>query len=206
MDHAPACVLLLAACATTPAPAAKGGPRGLRADEHLDVASQHEELARRSARWPDTRSAPPGSIVAPWSRSWHPDADHARLAAIHRGRAAQLEAAFDEACGARPLAEIAVSPLRHGISGWNTRTGVIVSLSAAAGSADQLMSDLRCHRAWMMLSSRSGMDDGPLDLPGIEVDAHGDASGITLAIVVDDKLVVELQRRMTQELARKEQE
>ncbi|MBX3160948.1 MAG: hypothetical protein KF773_33615 [Deltaproteobacteria bacterium] len=198
-------VVALAACAGAPRPAAKGGPRGLHADEHLDVAARHADLARRQTTWPDTRSAGAGTVAVPWVRSWDPAADHARLAAIHRGKAAELQAAYDEACGARPVEEVAVSPLhRHGLGGWNTSTGAIVYLSAAAGAADRLIADLRCHRAWMMLSSKSGMDDCPLDLPGIKVDARGDTGGITLAIAVDDpKLVEELHRRIAHELEQK---
>jgi hypothetical protein len=195
-------LLLLAACATPTRPAAKGGPRGLHADEHLDVAAQHAELARQGERWPDTRAMGGSGAGVPWVRSWNPTADHARLASIHRGKAAELQAAFDEACGTRPAEEVAVSPLqRHGIGGWNTSTGVIVYLSTAAGPADRLMSELQCHRAWMMLSSNTGMDNCPLDLPGLTVDAHGDAEGITVAISVSDaRFVEELHRRAAHEL------
>ncbi len=72
---------------------------------------------------------------------------------------------------------------------------MILFLSVEAGSADALMADLRCHRAWMMLG-RTDMESCPLDLAGLHVDAHGDANGITVEISVADRaLVPELQRR-----------
>lgn len=194
--------LLLIACATAAPPPPQGGPRGLRASEHLEAAHRHDEQDRQAWRFPDTFAAPgPSAAGMPWTRSWKPDADHARLAAVHRSRAAELSAAYDEACGTRPAEEVAVSPLqRHGLGGWNTATGVIVYLAPEAGPPDRLLADLKCHRAWMMLAP-SDMEACPLDLPGIMLDARGDSTGITVSIVVDDpKLVGELQRRTAHDL------
>jgi hypothetical protein len=197
-----AVIAFLSACATTH-PAPPGGPRGLRADEHLAAAREHDEIAARATRWPDTRSAGPGAIYVPWTQSWNTSGEHARLAAVHRSEAAALEAEYAGACGDRSFAEITVSPLmRYGLGGWNTSTGVILYLSADAGPAPRLLADLRCHRAWMMLAE-SGMDDCPLDLPGLVLDAHGEGEDatITVAITVDDPtLVPELQRRAAHEL------
>jgi hypothetical protein len=195
-------ILLLTACATTAPPPPQGGPRGLRASEHRDAAHRHDELARQAWRFPDVVASPgPGAPTIPWTRSWRPDADHDRLAAVHRGKAAELEAAFDEACGARASEEVSISPLqRYGLGGWNTSTGVIVYLRPDAGPADRLLANLRCHRAWMMLAP-TDMDACPLDLPGLQLDVRGDAEGITLALAVDDpKLVSELQRRAAHDL------
>ena len=59
---------------------------------------------------------------------------------------------------------------------------------------------MRCHRAWMMLG-RTGMDACPLDLPGVEVDARGDANGIELTITESNPaLVNELRRRAALDL------
>ena len=136
-----------------------------------------------------------------WVQSWDPASEHQRLAAVHRSQAAALQAEYEQACGERPLADVSVSPLqRYGIGGWNTSTGAILYLAPEAGPATKLLADIRCHRAWMMLAP-SGMDDCPLDLPGIQVDARGDAQGVTLSIVIrDPKLVDELHRRATIEL------
>jgi hypothetical protein len=193
-------VLLLSACAATPKPAAKGGPRGLHADEHLDLAREYDEQAMQSSRWPEVSSSP-GAVGIPWTRSWTASDEHQRAAAAHRGRADALHLAYDEACGDRPLAKVSISPLqRFGIGGWNTQTGVILYLSPAAGTPDRLIADMKCHRAWMMLTE-TGMDDCPLDLPGIKLDARGDAEGITVSLSVSDPaLVSELQRRAAHDL------
>jgi hypothetical protein len=197
--------LAVTGCATTPRPEPKGGPRGLRATEHIEAARDQDELAKQSSTWPDTRAiAPAGSmhtIAFAWTPSGHTPAEHEQLAAAHRGKAADLEAAYQEACGEQTHADVAVSPLqRYGVGGWATSTGVIVYLSADAGPAAKLLADLECHRAWMMLAP-TDMDDCPLDLPGIMVDARGDEGGVTLSIVVrDPKLVDELHRRAAHEL------
>ena len=195
-----ALLLLSCACATTTSnQTPKGGPRGLHADEHLVAARQHDEQAFQTARWPD-RNAGTDSIMIPWTRSWNPG-DHERAAAVHRSKADELHAAYSDACGSRPLAEVSVSPLqRYGVGGWDTQAGVIMYLDVKAGDPEQLLADLKCHRAWMMLSD-AGMESCPLDLPGIQVDARGDAEGITLSINIrDPKLVGELHRRAAAEL------
>lgn len=201
--------ILLAACATTPTTSSpKGGPRGLRANEHREVAAQHDEQARERSTWPDasriagagpdTRDQP---IAMPWYRSWDTAAEHERLAVVHRSKAAELEAAYQEACGDKPSGEISVSPLvRYGLGGWPTANSVILYLSPDAGSADQLLAMMRCHRAFMMLAP-AGMDDCLLDLPGLEVDARGDTDGVTVALTVKDRaLIPELKRRAAHDL------
>jgi hypothetical protein len=94
-----------------------------------------------------------------------------------------------------------MSPLqRYGVGGSNSATGVVLYLSPAAGPADHLLADIKCHRAWMMLGP-SAMDDCPLDLPGIVIDARGDVDGITVSIAIrDTKLIEELQRRAARDL------
>jgi hypothetical protein len=192
-------VSMLAACATTTMPAAKGGPRGLRADEHQDLARQHDEHAKQSSRWPDATVADVYGL--PWTRSWDAGGEHERVAAAHRGKADALHVAYDEACGDRPLTKVSISPLqRFAVGGWNTQTGVILYLDPSAGAPDRLIADMKCHRAWMMLAD-TGMDDCPLDLPGLKLDARGDAEGITVSIAITDpELVPELQRRAAHDL------
>lgn len=192
--------LLLAACATTTTSTPKGGPRGLRANEHIDQARQHDERAKDDWRWPSSYGDR-AAYAIPWVRSWDSSADQERLAQVHRSQAAELQAAYTEACGDRPYEAVSVSPLqRYGVGGWNTSNGVILYLTADAGMPDQLMADLKCHRAWMMLAP-AGMEDCPLDLPNIQVDARGDSEGITVSIGVrDPALVPELHRRAAHEL------
>ena len=120
---------------------------------------------------------------------------------MHRGHAAELQAAYEEACGSRGYADVSVSPLRrYATGGWNTSSGVIMYLDPSAGPPDRLLRDIKCHRAWMMLGP-SNMDDCPLDLPGIEIDARGEEGAITVALAVRDRaLIGELQRRVALEL------
>jgi len=193
--------LLLSACAASTTPAVKGGPRGPHADEHIRLAHHHEEQARLDGRWPDMRASNASETPLPWTRSWDAAADHERLAAIHRSKADELHAAYTDACGTRPLDEVSVSPIqRHGIGGWNTQTGVVLYLRGNVGAPDRLLADLKCHRAWMMLSG-AGMDDCPLDLPGITLDVRGESEGITVLIGIrDPKLVEELHRRAAHDL------
>lgn len=199
--------LLLAACANPkPSPQAPGS-RGLHASEHLAAAREHDEAAREKSMWPDTRSADSTGRVdqlligTQWHRTWDTAADQERAAANHRSEAQAIHAAYERACGDRPLRDIKVSPIvRHGVGGSATKDGVVLHLSAQAGPADRLMADLECHRAWMRLAP-ANMDLCPLDLAGLHVDAVGTAEGITLTLTVDDPaLIPELQRRAAHDL------
>ena len=199
-------VLAVTACSGTPnATTPSGGPRGLRASDHLEAARQHDEVARSDGRLPDRVPIGPGQIDQPvrttWARSWRAEADNTRLAAEHRSKAAGIEAEYEAACEGRASDAIAISPLvRYGIGGTPTAHGALVYLDSAAGTPDALMAALRCHRAYMMLAP-SGMDACPLDLPGLSIDAHGDTDGITVELAVDEpKLVPELQRRAAHDL------
>jgi len=196
---------LLIGCATTPPPEPKGGPRGLRASEHLDAARSHDAAARQREAFPDSRGDGPGDVrqpvAMPWYRSWDTAGEQERMAQSHRAKAAELHAEYEELCGQTPGREASASPLEvYGVGGWNTASGVIVYLAPEAGPPERLLASMKCHRAAMMLGP-SGMEDCPLDLPGIALDARGDAGGITVSIVVrDPKLVPELQRRAAHDL------
>ena len=179
--------VLLAACApaiTAPPPAAPGS-RGLRADAHLDAAREHERRAKELARWPDARTGDGGRFDDPstglWFRAWDTGLEHERLAATHRGAAAQLQAGYDEACR-EYTGEVSISPLqRYGLGSSPLPAGVLVFLAPEAGPPERLLTGMRCHRAWMMLAD-AGMDQCPLDLAGLQLAAHGDATGITVEL------------------------
>ena len=196
---------LVAACAA-PIANEKPGPRGLRADQHLSIASREDERAEELARWPDTRPADGSNVnrdraAGTWFGTWDTATEHRRLAQAHRSAAAQLEAEYEEACNELPADVVSVSPLqRYAIGGSATVNGTLVLLSAEAGPPDRLLATMRCHRAWMMLG-RTDMDACPLDLPGLQVSARGDASGIELTMTVKDpSLVDELRRRAAHDL------
>lgn len=196
---------LLAACGGSTLEE-KPGPRGLRADQHLVTAAREDDRAEELTHWPETRVGPEGSNPAEqlangWYGSWDTVAEHRKLAEYHRDAAAQLEAEYERACGDTPADVVSVSPLEaYGIGGSPVPGGTLVLLSADAGPPDKLLAAMRCHRAWMMLG-RTNMDDCPLDLPGIHVDARGDANGIELTITIaDPRLVDELRRRAAHDL------
>jgi hypothetical protein len=192
---------LLAACGGSSLEEAPG-PRGLRADQHVAAAHREDDRAEALMHWPDTQLGPAGTIaMGTWSGSWDTAAEHRTLAEYHRDAAAQLEAEYEAACGDTPAAVASVSPLqRYGIGGSAVPGGTLLLLAPDAGPPDRLLAAMRCHRAWMMLG-RSDMDDCPLDLPGLQVDARGDANRIELTITVPDpKLVDELRRRAAHDL------
>jgi hypothetical protein len=191
-------VVGLTACATS-APytaTAKGGPRGLHVDEHLDVAHEHDDLARQSGRMPERYGAANDAGVV-WLYSYDSAAEHERLASMHRSEAATLQAAFDEACRGRPAADAVTSPLaRYAVGGWSTSTGVILYLAPEAGTPADVLAAMKCHRASMMLTANPAMEACALDLPGLLLDARAEGGTITLSMSVRDRqLVPELQRR-----------
>ncbi|MEO8548623.1 MAG: hypothetical protein ABI678_01570 [Kofleriaceae bacterium] len=198
-------LVLLTACSAATAEQS-AGPRGPHADEHLAIAEREDARAADLAHWPDARPDAPNSAAmrlgpGAWNGTWDTTAEHRRNARYHRTAAAQIEAEYEAACGDTPGAVASVSPLeRYGIGGSATSDGTLVLLGPDAGPPERLLAELRCHRAWMMLG-RTQMDDCPLDLPGLHVDAQGDANQIELTLSIDDKkLVPELQRRAAHDL------
>src|SRR5688572_5997824 len=193
---------VLVSCATTSTAVEKPGARGLRASEHLDAADRESELARQRLAYPVMRGDLTGSApLVPWTRSWDSNEDHDRLARLHRSAAARLQAEYDEACNSVPADRIAISPLHeHAIGGTTTKDGAVIYLAADVMQPSELLRDMRCHRAWMMLGP-TDMSTCPLDLAGIQVTATGDADGIAVTITVrDHRLVGELQRRAAVEV------
>jgi hypothetical protein len=180
------------------------GPRGPRASDHIAIADLETQRGDEIARWPDKRpglETGPELSTGPWFGTWDTETEHRRIAQFHRGEAAQLEAAYEEACGDASTETVSVSPLqRYGIGANSAAGGTMVLLSPDAGPPEKLLAAMRCHRAWMMLG-RSAMDDCPLDLPGVHVAARGDAAGIELTITIDNQaLIPELRRRAAHEV------
>lgn len=167
------------------------------------MAEREDQRAGELAHWPDTRSGADGSLRlgTPWYGSWDTENEHRRLAATHRSAAAQLQAQYDEACRDLPFETVSVSPLeRYGVGGNDVPGGTLVVLRPDAGPPDRLLSEMRCHRAWMMIQ-RTNMADCPLDLPGIHVSARGDTDAIEVTITIaNPALVPELRRRAAHDL------
>lgn len=196
---------LVAGCASATTTGGSG-PRGPTADEHRQMATIEQDRANELTRWPDTRHGGADTDIqqrlttGAWFGSWDTAAEHDRLARIHRSEAAQLEAEYQAACGDTPVEIVRVSPLqRYGIGGNPIAEGARILLSPQAGSPDQLLAAMRCHRAWMRLG-RTDMDDCPLDLPGLKVSARGDAEGIELTLTISPERIGELQRRAAHDL------
>lgn len=99
-------------------------------------------------------------------------------------------------CAAQPIPHSEVSPLVRFRTGTvNTRTGVVIYLSTLADPPDQLLIALRCHRAWMLRAPH--MDDCPLDLPNLTVEARGDDTHVAIWVTArDPRMVAEVQRRV----------
>ncbi len=201
------CVIgILASCSPTVVPLTVTGSRGPRATEDIDTGRVQAQRARDLTAYPEVpRGDGTGRVTelapaTPWAVTWDVE-EHRQAAAAARGAAAALEVEYEEACGSRTHDDVAVSPLqRYGIGGSTNADGVTIELSAAAGTSEHLLADMRCHRAWMMLG-RTDMDDCPLDLAGIVVHAHGDGQGISVDIIErDPALVPELQRRAARDL------
>src|SRR3954463_5604494 len=160
-------LVLLTACSAATAEQS-AGPRGPHADQHLAMASREDARADELSQWPDGRPDAPNSGAmrlgpAAWHGTWDTTAEHRRNASFHRSAAAEIEAEYEAACGDLPGAVVSVSPLqRYGLGGSPIANGTLVILGADAGPPERLLSELRCHRAWMMLG-RTQMDDCPLD-------------------------------------------
>jgi len=194
--------VVVAACATT-TPPKKLGDRGPTAAQHLEEARAESQLAAERWRWPESRPDGTGAVGGqhdavwePWFYFWDPAIDVERRAEAHRAQAAQQEIEYQDACGRRPASEVAVSPIqRWAIGGTNASDGAIVYLSLDAGTPEELLASMRCHRAWMMLG-RTRTDDDALGLDDVQVVVHRTGSAIEVLLTTRDaKLVPELQRR-----------
>jgi len=176
----------------------------MRADAHLQAARDHEARAAELARWPEMQRDAAGfddPATGLWYRKLDTSAEEQRAAEFHRSEVSRLQAAYDEACAGVAAEQIRVSPFqRFGLGGFNIDGGVILMLSREAGPSEHLLASIRCHRAWMMLGN-TGMDDCPLDLANITVEAYGDETGISVEIKPrDPTLIPELRRRIAKDL------
>jgi hypothetical protein len=187
-------------CVSTADP--PGGPRGLRVDEHLEVAHNNDVIAADHRTWPAPTVMTPGELdampkVIPFPI--YPSIVHEEVAGLHRSEAAVLMADYQTACGQRSIAEVTVSPLdRFQIGGYETDRGVVVLLDAAAGKSDEVVQLMECHRAWLMLDARSTDDnDDPLDVPDLFIEARADREAIAVSLTPSDpEWIPELQRRV----------
>ena len=185
--------------------------RDLDANEHIVAAREEDERARELASWPEVRTSDVGGAkevgrfdepaAGLWYSKWgEQPAEHLRRAETHRNAAAQLHAAYDEACAGIAPSLARVSPLeRYGQGEMVTTDGVLVFLGKPGVTTQQLRAELRCHQAWTAVSEID--EDGPLDLPELRIVMHEDSTGISVELQIADKAMIpELQRRTARQL------
>lgn len=206
--------VVLAACSQTfsaPSPPPKQVSHQMDADEHIVAARDEDERARELASWPTPRrddvggaremgrfDDPPAGL---WYRHWgEQPAEHLRRAEAHRGAAAELHAAYDDACAGIAPAFARKSPLaRYGQGDMPTEDGVVIFLGKPGVTTQQIRAELRCYQAWTKLSEID--EDGPLDLPDLRIVMHEDDTGISIELQLQDlSLLPELQRRAARTL------
>lgn len=191
-------------CGSAPPPAP--APREMRASEHRDAATLHAARAAELARLSDALGGGQREkLDDPATGLWFRSLEEERQAHEHLVEAAALHTEFEERCGALAPAQIVVSPLQRSSIGWLRKPdGIVVLLATEAGPPERLLQELRCHRAWMRLGE-AAEDKCPLELPGIDLVAYGDRTGISVEITLSDPaLVAELQRRTEHVIATKQ--
>jgi len=209
----PYLMFALVACSQTFSPSSppKQVSHQLDADEHLVVAREEDERARELASWPEVRTSDVGGAkevgrfdepsAGLWYSKWgEQPAEHLRAARTHRSEAAQLHAAYDEACAGIAPALTRVSPLeRYGEGQMPTTDGVVVFLGKPGVTTQQIRAELRCYEAWTRLSEIE--EDSPLDLPDLRIVIDEDGSGISVGLQLQDStLLPELRRRTARQL------
>ena len=193
---------LLTACPSSMAPSVREGPRGPRASDHYAAAREQDELARERLTVPPEPRFEPGAQemrVRPY-QSRSTAAELERLATTHRAQAAALEEEYEEACGGVPFGKASSSPFRrYAIGSLNTDTGVMLYLRAGI-QPEELQTEIRCHRAWLMIAPSTSSDDSALDLPDLQLDVKRVTEGLSVSVTVDARLLPELRRRLARDL------
>lgn len=176
-------VLLLAACATS-SRRDPVKPESMTASEHLAQARAHSEAAGKS---PHEYPSAFGSSSYPWYYFWDPSTDHRAIAEAHRDAADQLRLSYEAACAAVARDTAWVSPLdRYARAMDLLPRGVVVHLDPEAGTPDAVLAAIRCHRAWLLLETRSSNAESPLLVDGVVFVVHAGGAGIEVMIGVDD--------------------
>ena len=64
----------------------------------------------------------------------------------------------------------------------------------------ELLDQVRCHRAWLMIAPTPTSDDSALDLPDLKLDIERTPDGLSVSVTVSPRLVPELRRRLARDL------
>lgn len=163
------------------------------------TAAEHHAAAREHSRQITNAPRGPGYGYGsyPWYYAWNPDTEHRELAEAHDAAAERLEAQFDRACAQIPRGLEAESPLdTFTVAVSPMPGGVVFHLAEGAGPPDDVLAQLRCHHAWLMLAPRPGAGDEPLLVAGTSWMTHSGHDGIeVMATVADERERGELARR-----------
>lgn len=191
----PVGVSFLIACGSSAKPPPEP-PRDLHATEHREAAEAHAARAAELARLTDALGGPTRRNADPVNALWVRSIEEESAAGEHIREAERIETDAAAACAGMSEAQKQRSPIQRFAIGWlRTPEGVVVLLPTTAGEPDQLVAELRCHRAWMQLGNAPA-DKCPLDLGGVDIVAYGDRRGISVELTLrDHSQIAELQRR-----------
>lgn len=184
--------LLLAATAACAGPRATGAgtrPDDMTAEQHRTSARRHDEIGRQG---PYLR----GRAWAPWTYSWDPATEHLAERDAHLAAAVTLDTRYREACSDVPVGAESGSPLSgRAISATPIDGGVLLLLDPAAGPPDQVLAEIRCHRAWLVLEDRPGLVDDVVALDHVRYAAQVRDETIELRITTTSRDDLEELRR-----------
>ncbi len=189
------CVASSVACGGA-APPPPEAPRDPHATEHREAAEAHAARAAELARLTDALGGPTDRIEDAVNGLWMRSLAEERAASEHVAEAERIEHDAAVACEGMTDEQKRRSPIQRFAIAWLPKPeGIVVLLPTSAGAPDQLVAELRCHRAWMQLGQAPG-DQCPLDLGGVDLVVYGDRHGISVELTPRDHAQVpELQRR-----------
>lgn len=171
----------LAAC-SRPAP-------GTRA--HDDSAAGHRQEAAAHQAEADRTLVFAGSKA--YYQSVH--SDHKRLAKAHLGAAQQLEAEYAAACQDR--APETTTDWPEIVSTDEVPGGVVLHLSPATGSEEDVLAHLKCHRAALAMEGFDKYPNDPLAVTKLDIIVHDESGGAAVMLGVDgEDQVADLRRRV----------
>lgn len=180
----------LAACARPRVTGRGTHPDQMSAEAHRAAADRHAEMARQGPYL--TRGS-----WAPWTYSWDSGTSHVAEHDAHVAAAEVLEARYREACARLPIGAESASPIaRHARSVVPVDRGVVLALDLLAGTPEELLAAIRCHRAWLALADRPGAVEDLDALDGLRYSVQFRGELLELSVTAPTpELVDELRRR-----------
>jgi len=169
-----------------------GPAPGTRA--HDDSAAGHREQAA-------SHQAEAETLAFANSKLYYQSAhrDHERLASAHLRAAQQLEAEHAAAC--EQHAQASMTPWPRVVSTDDVSGGVVLHLTHAVGSEDDILADLQCRRSSLALDGFDRHPDDPLAIESLDVVVHAEPGGTAVMFGVDGEAQVEELRRRVDVIA-----